>query len=75
MFLNGISKPGTEHVRINLGCGDIGMTQHDLHATQVGATFQKMSGETVAKHVRGQAVKDTCFSAIPGQELPERLTG
>jgi hypothetical protein len=60
---------------INLGGRDIGMTQHDLHTAQVGATLEEMGGKTMTEHVGGEPVEDARFPAVAGQQLPERLTG
>ncbi len=37
------------HVRINLGGGDVGVTQHLLDGPQVGAALKQMGGKTVAE--------------------------
>jgi len=42
-------------VSVNLGRRDVGMTQHELHATQIGAGFQQMTGEGVTQYVRRDA--------------------
>ena len=41
-----------EDVRVNLGRGDVGMTQHLLDAAQIGAVVEQMAGEGMAQHVR-----------------------
>ena len=43
-----------DHVGVDLGGGDVGMTQH-LDTAQVGAAFQQVAGEGVAQHVRRNA--------------------
>src|SRR6266851_7855966 len=40
---------------VNLGRRDVCMAQHELHATQIGAGLQQMTGEGVAQHVRRDA--------------------
>ena len=37
---------------IDLGGGEIGVTQHFLHSTQIGTPVQKMSGKGVTQRVR-----------------------
>ena len=39
-------------VRVNLGRGNIGVTQHFLDDAQVGAVTEKMRSETVPEQVR-----------------------
>jgi hypothetical protein len=60
---------------INLGGRDIGVTQHDLHTAQVGATLEEMGGKTMTEHVGRQPVEDAGIPAMGGQKLPEPLTG
>ena len=38
-------------VRVNLGCGKIGMSQKFLYRVEVGAVFEHVCGEGVAQHV------------------------
>src|ERR1700735_1654888 len=45
-------EPFLHHVRINLGGGNVGMSEHHLHRSQIRAAIQKMRGETVTQHVR-----------------------
>src|ERR1700730_7477731 len=41
-----------DDVGIDLGRRNVGMPQHELHAAQIGAGFQQMTGEGVAQYVR-----------------------
>ena len=45
-------EPILVHVRVNLGRGNVGVTQHFLDDAQVGAVTEKMRGETVPEQVR-----------------------
>ena len=40
-----------EHMSIDLGGGNIGMTEQLLHRAKVGTAFQKMRGKSVAQHM------------------------
>jgi hypothetical protein len=39
------------YVCVELGCREIGMTEHFLNAPQVGASFEEVGGERVAEQV------------------------
>ena len=41
-----------KHMGVNLCRGDIGMAEHLLYRTQIGAMVQEVAGEGVAQHVR-----------------------
>jgi hypothetical protein len=62
-------------MRINLGGRDIGVPQHDLHTTQVGAALQQVGGEAVTKHMGRKPMEYPCFPAVSGQKFPKRLAG
>ena len=42
---------GVGDVGVNLGSGDVGMAEHGLDRTQVGAIHEKVSSEAVAQSV------------------------
>ena len=46
-------------VRVDLGRGEVGVTQHLLHGAEVGATLEKVSREGVAKRVRSDPLDDS----------------
>ena len=48
------AQPRALHVGIDLGRRDIGVPQHLLHASQVGAVIEQMAGERVAQHMGRQ---------------------
>jgi hypothetical protein len=54
-------------VRVNLGCRDVGMTEHRLYAPQIRSTFQKMGSEAVPDNVRSQVLEDAGFLSIRRQ--------
>jgi len=58
-------------VRVDLGCGDVGMPEHHLHAAQVGTVLNHVSGATVSQTVwAGGAVG--AFNEIPDPLSRER---
>ena len=57
-------QPLVFHVRVNLGGGDIDVTQHHLHGPQIGAMFQQMRSERMAQHVAGKSACE-CRLAPP----------
>jgi hypothetical protein len=54
MIVNRLAQPGTHHVRVDLRGSNIGMTEHGLHATQIGPAFQQMSCKGVPQNMRAQ---------------------
>ena len=44
-------EPLAGNVGIDLGGGEVGMPQHDLHTAQVGAVFQQVGGKGVPQGV------------------------
>jgi hypothetical protein len=62
-------------MRINLGGRDVGVSQHDLHTTQVGPALQQVGSEAVTKHMGRNPMEYPNFPAVSGQELPKRLAG
>jgi hypothetical protein len=53
----------TGDVSINLGGGEVGMPEHDLDRAQVGAVFQQVGGEEVARGVGRDILVDTSLIA------------
>ncbi len=58
-------------VGINLGGGDIDVAEHLLDASQVGATCQKMRGETVAKGLGGEVAAEACAGGVFFYKAPD----
>jgi hypothetical protein len=46
-----------DNLGINLGCGNISVTQHLLHGAQISAVFQKVGRESVTQNVRADAFR------------------
>ncbi|KAF0187999.1 MAG: hypothetical protein FD168_2110 [Desulfobulbaceae bacterium] len=62
-------------VGVDLGGGNVGMTEHKLHGAQVGAMGKEVGGEGVAKHVRGNGLVDICYLGRLLDDLPETESG
>ncbi len=45
-------QPFAGHVGVNLGGGDVGVSQERLHRAQVGPVFQQVGGKAVAQRMR-----------------------
>ena len=60
---------------VDLGRGDVGVTEHHLHGAQIGAIFQKVRGEGVPEHVRRNAAGETGLPCVLRDLHPERLPG
>ena len=61
------------YMRIDLRCGDVCMTQHDLYGTQIGPSLEKVRGEGMAEGVRMNPLAKTCLRSILFYDLPESL--
>jgi len=55
---------------VDLGGGQIGMAQHRLDRSQVGAALQKVRGKGMSQHVRGNRAVDPGQPHIFFQQLP-----
>ena len=53
-------------VGIDLGGGDIGMTQKNLNRTDVSSVFQKVGGKTMAQSVRADFFGNAGFPGVIG---------
>src|SRR5690606_29348205 len=67
-----------QHVRVDLGGGDVRVTEQLLYGTQVGAAVQQMAGESMTEHVRADAAGiDTGFQCqlleLLGEALPREM--
>lgn len=58
---------------VNLGGSEVGMAQHRLHASEVGATPKKVCGERVPKLVRRQGGVNPRLEGVTLEQLPECL--
>ena len=50
--LHKIAQSLLKHMRVDLRCGDVGMTQQLLHGPQVRPVLQQVAGEGMAQDVR-----------------------
>ena len=57
-------QPFTRNMGIDLGSGNIGMSQHDLDGAKIGPVFQQMGGKAVAEHMRAQLLAYGCLAPI-----------
>ena len=48
------------YVRVDLSRGDVGVAQHGLDGTEIGAPFQEMRGERMAQGMRRHPLLDSC---------------
>ena len=60
-------------VRVDLGGGDIGMSEHELQGTEVRPMLQEMGGKGVTNGVRSNAPMDPGLPRIRSDRLPEAL--
>jgi len=58
---------------IDLGGGDIGMTQHHLHGTQIGAARQEMGSKRMAKSVGMHFMLQSRLGGVLLHQFPEAL--
>ena len=63
------------HVGINLGGGNVGVTEHLLNASKVCAVLHEMSRKRMPEGVRGDVRLDSSLFGIIFDKLPEALSG
>src|ERR1700730_6101113 len=61
-------------VGVDLGGRGVGVAEHGLHRSQVGAVLEQMGGEAVAESVRRERAQ-AGLEAVAAQQLPETLPG
>lgn len=66
---------GLFDVSIDLSRADIGMAQHDLNRTKVGAVIQEMGCEGMTQHMRGYGFGDSGPPSPGPENFPESLPG
>ena len=59
-----------DHVRVNLGCSNIRVAQHELDRAEVRTSFEKVRGKTVAQLVRRKTSAQAQAHSIIVQDLP-----
>ena len=76
MFGHGAGQAVAGDMGIDLGCGDVGVTQHALDAAEVCSVFDQMCGEGVADNVGAEAFGVDIGSQREFlEELEEALAG
>src|SRR5437867_7137118 len=63
----------TIDVRVDLRRRDVGVAEHHLHGSQVGAALQQMRREGVTQHVRAELAPETDRASVLLEDLPEAL--
>ena len=63
------------HVRINLGGGNIRVTQHFLDDAQIGSPAEQMCCEGMTQHVRVDCFFQSGALAEGDEQLPDALVG
>ena len=59
---------------INLGGGNIGMTEKELDGTEICASFQEVGGKGMAQDVRGHLRGNASVQGVAEHQLPKALT-
>src|SRR5512143_4285711 len=75
MLIDNFAEPAPRHVGVNLGGGNVGVSQHDLDASKVRAALHQMRGKTVPDDVRGQPAENSNAASMLADQGPERLAG
>src|ERR1041384_3225352 len=68
-------KPRAIDVRINLRSGNIGVAEHRLHGSQIGAAFEQMGRERMTQGVRRHSLSNARGQGVAPNEFPETLAG
>lgn len=63
------------YLRVELGRGDIGMSQHHLYGPQIGPIHQQMGGKGMPEHMGGDVLFNPCRNGYVNKNLPETQTG
>ena len=63
------------NVGIDLGSGDVGMTQHLLNGAEISSSLQKVGCEGVAESMRGDPFLDPCLLNNLLQDLQKTHSG
>ena len=64
MLVDRFAKPAPRHVRVHLRGGNVGVSQHDLHAAQIRSALHQVRGEAVPDHVRRQIAENPSLPAV-----------
>ena len=70
-FRVGLLQTLDRYVRVNLRCGKTGVAEQRLHAAQVRATIEQVSGKTMAKFVRTDRNRNRRVPQITFQDQPD----
>src|SRR4051794_11424080 len=73
MLIDCVTQAALHNVCVNLCGAEIGVAQHQLYASQVGAAFEQVGGEGVAQDVRTQRLINAGGFSMDAQQLPEAL--
>ena len=68
-----IAQAGTNDVSINFGGCQIGVPQHGLDASKIGASLEKVRRESVAKNVRRKVIENARLLSVQANAFPEAL--
>ena len=75
MLVDNLTQPFPGDVSVDLGCGNVGVAQHDLYAAQIRPALHQLCGETVPQYVRRQIAKNARGFTMARKQFPECLPG
>ena len=64
IFLVDLAQSFLVNMRVNLGCGDVDVSEHFLDASQVGSAGQEVRCKAMSKRMNGQVPGHTCTDCI-----------
>lgn len=70
-----IFQAGAVHMGVNLGCGYIGVPEHDLDGAKIGPMLEQMGGKGMADKMRTDRFIDAGFLGPLPNNLPETQPG
>jgi hypothetical protein len=78
VLIDQLLEPFVEHVSVDLGGGDIGVSEQFLDSAQIGATGQQMACKGMAQHMgrdlrNGDAGAPGNLLELPGKDLPGEM--
>jgi hypothetical protein len=63
----------TLHMRVDLGRSNIGVPQHRLNGSEIGASLEQMRGKRMSEHVRRDRLRNPGASCPLQKQLPTSL--
>jgi len=64
-----------QNLRVDLGCGNVRVSKHQLDRSEIGTPLKQVRSKRMPDKMRLELDWDLGLSAVPGDDLPESLPG